>query len=220
LALACGTFNGSQIGAAAANAGAISEVYNGITITENPKGTDGFAILSPSLAVAGDVASVKGAIDRQTTPAPLPSALLVQVNQLSTTEDAWGISEVPPPAIQPPPNAPNIPSNLLQNIQQASGGVKFGSLVVVNAQLTADTAQNANTLATMLQFLVNLAQMQEQQNAQATKALQSVLVTNSANTVSITASIPEEQLEALVQPNAQPAPNLRRPRKQPQQQRF
>jgi hypothetical protein len=222
LTLARGAFNASQIDAAATAAGAVSEVYKGVTITEDPKRVDGFAFLSGTLAVAGDVASVKAAIDRQSAPTTLPSALSTAVTQLSVTEalDAWGVSEVPPPAFQPPPSAPNIPTNLLQNIQQATGGVKFGQQVAVNAQLVADSAQDANTLATMLQFLVNLAQMQEQQNAQATAALQSVQVTNTGNTVNVTASISEAQLEALVQPKSQPGPDSRRPHRQPQQQRF
>jgi hypothetical protein len=144
---------------------------------------------------------------------------LAAVTQLSTTEDAWGISEVPPPAFKPPanaPNLPNVPSTVFQNVQQSSGGVKFGAQVAVNAQLVADTAQNATALGNVLQFLINLGQMKEQQNAPAAAALQSFQISTSGTTVTITASIPEADLEALA--NFKASPNLRRPRGQGQAQ--
>ncbi|MBV9745134.1 MAG: hypothetical protein JO099_15340 [Acidobacteriia bacterium] len=228
LTLARGTFNMSQIDAAATNAGATLEVYKGQTILEDPQHKDGFTFLSGTLAVAGDIASVKGAIDRQTAPSTLPAALLVSVNQLSTTEDAWGVSQVPPPAFKPPanapniPNLPNIPSTVFQNIQQATGGIKFGTQVTLNAQLVADTAQNATAVANVLQFLVNLGEMRDQQNPQAVAALQAVSITASGNTVNITGSIAETQLEALAKMKPQEKggrQGARRPGSQ-QPQRF
>src|SRR5215472_12570406 len=125
LTLARGTFKPEKIDAAAQYAGGVSESYKGVTIVEDSKRNTGFAFLNANVAIAGDVASVKGAIDRQTRqtlPAMLPAALLVKVNQLSSMEDAWAISEVPPPVIHPvtnSPNAPNIPTTVFQNIQQA-----------------------------------------------------------------------------------------------------
>src|ERR1700686_2907529 len=133
LTLARGTFSTDKINAAAESAGATSETYKGVKILEDPKKGAGYAFLNGSLAVAGDVASVKGAIDRQTAPAPLPAALLVQVNQLSASEDAWAISEVPPPNIELPSNGgntPNLPTGIFQKIEQASGGVKLGAQAI------------------------------------------------------------------------------------------
>jgi hypothetical protein len=212
LTLARGTFNIAKINAAAQSAGAVSETYKGITILEDPKHPGGFAFLSPTLAVAGDVASVKGAIDRQTLPAPLPAALLVQVNQLSGVEDAWAISEVPPPPMHPPTNNPNTPnlSGVLQNIQQATGGVKFGSQVSITADLTANTAQNATALASVLQFLVNMAQLQSPQES---NLLKSSTITANGTQVNVSINVPEAEAETLFQikPNAHAAqPNARR----------
>jgi hypothetical protein len=223
LTLARGTFNAQSIDAAANASGATSEVYNGVTITENSKHGDGFAFLSSTLAVAGDIASVKAAIDRQSSPSTLPASLLVAVNQLSTTEDAWGISEVPPPAIQPPANVPNLPTlppNTFQNITQTSGGVKFGAQVVLNAQLLANAAPNATAMANVLEFLVNLGEIQLQQNAEALTALKSVVISVSGNTVTVSASIPEAQIEALAQmKHSHPMqPNARQRKSQSQQQ--
>jgi hypothetical protein len=226
LTLARGAFNADSINAAAKKGGATSEVYKGVTIVENLKHGDGFAFLNGTLAIAGDIASVKAAIDRQSAASTLPASLLVAVNQLSTTEDAWGISEVPPPALKPPANAPNLPTvppNTFQNINQATGGVKFGAQIVFNAQLLANTAPDATAVANVLQFLTNLGEMRLQQNAQALAALKSIVISASGNTVTISASIPEAQVEALAQARHNHAiePGARQRKSQGrQQQRF
>jgi hypothetical protein len=208
LTLACGTFNVTQIKAAATAAGATSEVYKSITIVENLKHGQAFAFLSHtcdsgfSIAVAGGVADVKGAIDRQTAPAKVDASLLVTADQ-----DAWAASLVPPPAIQPPANAPNVPavpSTVFQNVQQAHGGIRFGANVMLNAQLQADSAQNASALANVLQFLLNLGQMQAQQNSQAAAALKTVNITTSGNMVNVSADVPEAQAESVIQSIVQP----------------
>lgn len=230
LTLASGTFNVNAIAAAATAAGATSEVYGekGITIYEDLKRGQGFGFLdttqagSATLAVAGRVADVKGAIDRfngQTASAPVDAGLLVKVNLLSSAQDAWAVSLVPPPVIKPPatvPNVPAIPSTVFQNVQQAEGGVKFGTEVVLSAQLQADTAQNATALANVLQFVVNLGQMQAQQNSEAAMALKSIIVSASGQTVNVSATVPEQQVEAVIQSQAQPKVERRQgPRPQP-----
>jgi len=220
LTAALGTFSTDKINAAAQSAGATSETYKGVTILEDPKKANGYAFLNPTLAVAGDIASVKGAIDRQTAPAPLPAALLVQVNQLSAAEDAWAISEIPPPNLKLPGNGgntPAIPAAALQNIQQASGGVKLAAqAVVVTGQLQADTAANAKQLADVLQFLVNLGLMQAQQNPQAATLLKSVAVAANGNLVNVSLSLPEAEAESLFPLKPKPGvaqPNQARPRR-------
>lgn len=207
LILARGIFDPSKIAAAAENAGGTTETYKGVTIVEDRKNKHGFTFLNSTLAVAGDIPNVKAAIDRQAAPAVLPAALLVQINQWSTTEDAWAISEVPLPAVQAPannPNLPSIPPNTFQSIQQSTAGVKFGSQVLITSQLQADTAQNATSLAAVLQFLVNLAQMKAQQDPQAAAALQSATITTKGNLVNVSLSVPEAQAEALFQLHPKP----------------
>ena len=222
LTLARGTFSTDKINAAAQTAGATSETYKGVKIFEDPKKGAGYAFLSGSLAVAGDVASVKGAIDRQTAPAQLPAALLVQVNQLSISEDAWAISEVPPPDLKLPPNGgntPNLPTGIFQKIQQASGGVKLGpQAITVTGQLQADTAMDARQIADLLQFLANLGRMQTQ-NPQVPSLLKSLVVTANGAMVSISLTVPEAEAETLFQLKPKPRvvqqdqPNEVRPRR-------
>lgn len=202
LALAKGAFNVAMITAAATVAGVVTEAYGGFTILEDPKKQmAGMAFLDGTTVVAGDIASVKGAIDRLKTPQPLPAAVTVKVNQWSASEDAWGITTVPPASLAPPAKAgaANNPIQTAgQNVQAAAGGVKFGALVVFSGEAQCDTAQNATTLGDMVKLLINLAQMQTGQNANAAALIKSVTVTASGNVVTISASLPEDVFQTML----------------------
>ena len=89
--------------------------------------------------------NVKGAIDRQTSPASLPQSVIAQVNQWSSTQDTFGHHDGFAQLADPATGMPAIPgvwiqenkNNALQSIEQAAGGVKFGTNVVVTAQAQA-----------------------------------------------------------------------------------
>ena len=215
LALARGSFDPAKIAAAATLAGAKSEVYGGVTILEQqPKlpadappvavPMVGLAFLDSSLVVAGDLANVKAAIDRQHAAAILPANLLTQVNQWSLSQDAWVVDIAPLASLTPPAGAPKLPggaqATAFQTIQQAAGGVKFGTIVVVTAQAQADTAENATAMTGVLQLLANLAQAQAAQNPGAAALLKSLTVTAQGNTLKIAMSLPQDQLQQVVKP--------------------
>jgi hypothetical protein len=209
LALATGTFNVATITNFALQQKATTETYKGVTIIEDPKMTHGVAFLNANVAVAGDIADVKGAIDRQSSATALPPTVAAMIGQLSTSEDAWVLSTVPPSSLHAPASAPAIPGfgagaangtqNVLATIQQGSAGVRFGTMVAFTAQLQADTAQNATSVAAVLQFLANMAQMQMQQNSQAAALAQSLSITATGTTVNIAASIPSDQFQQFLQ---------------------
>ena len=202
LALARGTFDVAKITVAATLAGVVTEVYGGVTILEEPKNKEaGMAFLDGTTVAAGDVASVKAAIDRLKTAQPLPAAVAVKVNQWSNSQDAWGITTVPPASLAPAgkAGAPNNPMmNAGQNVQAAAGGVKFGAQVVFSGEAQCDTAQNATTLGDMVKLLINLAQMQASQNPNAAALIKSVSVSASGNVVSISASLPEDVFQTML----------------------
>jgi len=214
LVLARGNFDLAKIAAAAGEGGAVTETYNGVIILEDPKKANGVAFLDNSLAVAGDLASVKGAIDRQKVPQAIPSSLAVLVNQWSTTQDAWAVSIVPLSTLKPPSTAPNVPGlngqGAFQAVQQAAGGVKFGNEVVLKGQAQADTAQNAQAMADALKLLVNLVQMQAAKEPVAASLAQAVQIGASGNLLNVSLSVPEDQLQQIlhpkVSPNSRPGP--------------
>jgi hypothetical protein len=206
LALARGVFDPDKIAAAAQSGGAGAETYGGISIIEDPQHQNGFAFLDSTLVVAGDVANVKAAIDRRHGGPTISAALAAQVNQLSSTQDAWAISTVPPSTLKPPAAVPPAAGinmqNALQKIESASAGVKFGSLVVVTGQAQAATPKDASSLGDVLRLFVNVAQMQASQHPEAAAMAQAVVVSTQGSTVKITLSLPEGQFQQLVKPKA------------------
>src|SRR6266545_4394271 len=86
LALAKGNFDVAKISALGALHGVVSELYNGVTILEDPKEqSHGIAFLDATTVIAGDTASVKGAIDRQKSAQPLSAGVILKVNQWSNS---------------------------------------------------------------------------------------------------------------------------------------
>jgi hypothetical protein len=166
--------------------------------------------------VAGDLASVKAAIDRRSNPQPLPTDLQMKINQWSTSQDAWGISAVPPASLAPVqagakgPNAgPNAMMSTAKSVQQAYGGLKFGtsggtlgsSVVVFTGEAVCDTAANASALGDLVKFMINLAQMQNSaQDPKLAALANSVTVTPSGTSLKISATLPQDVFTQMMQP--------------------
>ena len=128
------------------------------------------AFIGNSVAVVGDLASVKAAIDRSTGINSIDSGLAAQVHTLSTTEDAWSVSMASLSALLPGAATGENASvaqtlQLVKNIQSSSGGVKFGANVQFTAQAVADSPQNASALADVIRMVASLAAASGGQNA-------------------------------------------------------
>jgi hypothetical protein len=214
LVLALGTFDPAKFAAAATAHQAVLETYDGVTIIEDPQKAFAFAFPSTSIAVAGDLADVKAALDRVSAPSSLPAALVVQINQWSGSQDAWAISTVPlstfhqnaaKSTVSKGPSAATIPGlngqGVFQAIQSAAGGVKFGTNDVITAQAQADNAQDAQSMADALKLLASLAQLQASNQQAAAALAQSLQVSSNGTTLNVTASIPETTLEQLIHSN-------------------
>lgn len=207
LVLATGTFNADSITAAIVKDGNHqASMYSGATLvtSSNAKDFHAVAFLNNTIAVAGDVASVKSALDRRNSATPLSADLLTKINTLSTTEDAWSLSLASFESLFPAPAAGNQPSPLamIKNIQESSGGVKFGSEVKVNAQAITTDPKDATALGDVIKFVAQLVAMQAAKDPMAASAaslLQNLNVTTSGTAVNIALSIPENSLEALLQ---------------------
>jgi len=228
LALVRGTFDPAKIVAAATLAGAVSETYGGLTILEpkppaagsaptttaTPPVTPGLVFFDSTLAVMGDLTSVKAAIDRRGAASVLPAALVTEVNQWSLNEDAWVVDIAPLSSLTPPAGAPKLPGGAqaaaLQSIQQAATGIKFGSTVVVTIQAQTDTADDATALSNLLQFAANLAQAQAGASQAGAALLKSLTVSAQGTTVNIGLSMSQAQIQQLV-PQAGGAQSQRRP---------
>ncbi len=208
LALAAGQFDLVKIRLLAAAAGAKQETYKGVTIYPGGK-NGGVAFLNSAIALAGDLQSVRDAIDRRTSPAALPAAVAVKVNRLSGAQDAWVLTLVPPASLHPHvPSGPAhgaIGSDAFQKIDQASAGVKFGTEAVMTAEAVAQSAADAGAMADVIRFLANMTQLQSTKDPKAAALARNLKVSTSGATLNVNLSIPEADLEQLAKPRPRSA---------------
>jgi hypothetical protein len=192
--------------------------YGGATLisTTNPeaKVAHAVAFLGNSIAVAGDLASVQAAIDRSTGANSIDPALALTVNQLSGSEDEWLASSASVGSLIPANAALGAPATanpaattilpLLKNIQAFNGGVKFGDIVAITGQAVTSSPQNASALNAVIKLGMVLAgsvganTAGNQQLSGLTQLLQTLQVTTNGPAVDLSLSIPEAQIETLV----------------------
>ena len=205
LFLAKGTFDVEQILAAAAKDGHIkASTYAGASFLTlgGDKHQHAIGLIDGSTVVAGDVASVRGALDRRTQANSVSPALATRINELSTTQDAWSISNANfSNFVIPGPEAAGQGSAVLKGVQQASCGVKFGSEIIVNAEAVAKEAADATSLSDVIRFFAQMIQVQAQGDkvpVEARSVLKNLVVTTEGNVVKVTLSVPEDQIESLI----------------------
>ena len=162
------------------------------------------AFLNEKLAVAGDVESVRGAIDRNRTGAlvTLAPSVVAQISQLNTA-DAWFLSLVPFSDLAARAPEGNLGGALhgdaLKKIQQSSGTVQFGAMIQANAQAMTATPQDATSLADVLRFLAGMIQLGQNPSTDQFRALLASLnIAAQDQTVTVGLSIPEAQVESLI----------------------
>jgi hypothetical protein len=220
LILTKGTFDVAKIVAAvAANANQQTQTYAGATliVSANAKTPHALAFLGSTIAVAGDVTSVKAALDRANGVNSISPALATRVQALSTTEDAWSVSLASLSGLIPGgiassagAGSANQTLQLVKDIQSSSGGVKFGSNVAIVGQAVATDPQNATALADVIRMIASLAAMGSAGNPQAASVaqlLQTLQVSTDGAAVNISLSVPETQVESLLQTAAAKKPS-------------
>jgi hypothetical protein len=222
LILARGTFNIEKISELAKSDGHQEvKIYNGATLISDPKSGTATAIafISPQIAAVGDLASVKGAVDRRTQVNTLDPLLTSRSNALSSSEDAWAVSIIPLSTINAGPADPMfqgaLGGDLLKKITSTSGGIKFGSQIELSTQLVAMDEKNATALGDVVKFLVGMAAMNGGSGkgapAAVTSFLQSLSIHADGNVLNVSVSVPEEQVESLInsmQPAAKPGATI------------
>lgn len=209
LVLARGTFPVDKITAAlsAANGKWQLTTYGGATLISgtNPKNNLTFAVafLGNTIALAGDLPSVKAAIDRSIGTNSIDPALAATVSQLSANEDEWLVSSTSVASLLPatlPANA--LPGGtatgpaatllpLLKSILSFNGGVKLGDNVAFTGEAVTSDPQNAAALQAVVKLAIALG-------AANVPALQGLQVSTNGSAVDLSLSVPEAQIENLV----------------------
>jgi hypothetical protein len=90
----------------------------------------------------------------------------------------------------------------LGTVQSGSAGIKFGANVVMTAQAQASTAQDATSIASLIQLLVNLAQMKASDEPQVQALAKALTVSANGATVNIALTLPSAQFQELLQSKA------------------
>jgi hypothetical protein len=218
LIMARGNFNVEKISALAKSDGKQNvELYKDAMLISDPKdkAATGMALVGSNFLVAGTVADVKAAIDRRAQANALDPELTTKVNSLSASEDMWAVSIVPMSSLNPGAAAPAqmqgaFGGDIFKKITESSGGIKFGTLILMTTELVAMDEKNATALSDVLKFLVGMVAM----NSGATKnmppiittILQSMDVQTQGNVVSVKMSAPEDQVEGLINAMAKAKP--------------
>jgi hypothetical protein len=227
LVMALGNFNVDQLAAALTknSSAASTESYNGATlILGNTKDQrqEAIAFMGSTIAILGDTASVKAAIDRSPHANSINPALATQVQQLSLNQDAWAVTTNSVSALIPGLTAPGAPApgagvaglgqmaQMFKGILGSSGGIKFGDMVVITGQAVTADAQTAKSLADVVQAIASIAAMAGAGNdpnvAAMAQVLQGLKVAADGVNVNITLTVPEAQLEAIIQQMKKPRP--------------
>ncbi|HYZ86405.1 MAG TPA: hypothetical protein VE621_18470, partial [Bryobacteraceae bacterium] len=139
-------------------------------------------------------------------PSALSPSTLTQVNDLSTRYDVFMLTNAVPSQIVglPQPGQGRGNSNLnpqiLQSIEQISGGLTFGANVVIAAEATTRSDRDAVALADVLRFLASMAQMNRDrpEAAQFAGLLDTLELNTRANVTTVRLSVPQSRIEDLI----------------------
>jgi hypothetical protein len=212
LIVARGVFNPARIaGSVQANGGVITN-FQGVDILSGlAKGTTdtaetAIAFFDGSTAALGDLASVKGAIQRRQSKAAASSSLLGKVRDVSLKNDFWFVTLVPISEFADAMPDANLQGamrgDLMHSISQASGGVKFGVNVLVSGEAVTRSDKDASALADVIRFLAGLIQQSRDNNGtagQISTMLDNLELKTAANVLTMSLAIPERQLEQMME---------------------
>jgi len=222
LVLADGKFNVAKITAAALANGGVSSVYQGVNLVTHAAASSSqvpsaIAFLNTTTALAGDITSVKAAIDRKQSNAPSDGNVFNKAQQASANNDFWFVTLVPlsnfSGAIPDPNLSGAMQGNLFAAINEVSGGVRFGDTVNISAEAVTRSEKDAQALVDVVKFFAGLVQLNKQNNpaaGQVATLLDTLQASVSGNTTTISLAIPEQQIEQLLnsataQPHARKA---------------
>jgi hypothetical protein len=210
LVMAHGTFNVAKITAAGLAIGGVASTYQGVNLVthaapSNSQVATAIAFYGTTTALAGDLTSVKAAIDRKQSNAPTDSNVFTKAQTASANNDFWFVTLVPlsnfSSAIPDPNLSGAMQGNLFAAINQASGGIRFGDTVTISAEAVTRSEKDAQALVDVVKFFAGLVQLNRQNNpaaGQVATLLDTLQASAAGNTTTISLAIPEQQLEQLL----------------------
>ena len=213
LVVARGFFNSARLAEFAKIEGATVTNFNGVDIVSGPKADHkgAFAFLDSTTALGGDIDSVKAAISRRGTSAGLNQALQTKIRDLSGVNDVWFASTLSGSDLAarvPDSRAAGIAKgDILQAVEQSSGGVKFGTMVEIKGEALMRSDKDATALADVARFLGSMVQLNRDKPGAGNVAtlIEQMDIRTEANIVKFSLAVPQDQLEKLMAPRVRRA---------------
>jgi hypothetical protein len=210
LVMARGNFDPGKIAQAAQSNGITASSFQGVSILTFSHGKsdveNGIAFFDGSIAVMGDLASVQAAIERRKSGAPPNTQLLGKVRDVSAVNDFWFVTLVPVSEFagaMPDQNLSGaMKGNLLAAINEASGGIRFGSTVTISAEAVTRSDKDAQALVDVVKFVAGMIQLNRQNNpaaGQVATLLDTLDCKTAGNITTLSLAIPEQQLEQMIE---------------------
>ena len=205
LVLARGTFDIAKLTAQARLSGGSITNYKDVQVIAGK--SDGWiAFLDSRTAALGNTDLVRTAIDRRGAGVGIDQKLAAKVNEVSTKYDAWMVSIAPMSKFSGalPDQRMNgvINGDMVQGIEQASGGVLFGANVQIAGEAVTRSEKDATALADVVRFLAGMVQMNREKPevAKLAAVLDTMSLKATANTLAFSLSVPESDLEQMMKP--------------------
>jgi hypothetical protein len=219
LLLARGTFDATRFAELAVEPGTSVATYRGVQIVTRKAEQEeplAMALLGGSLFAGGDPESVRALIERRGRSQNLQPRLAVKATEMALANDIWVVLNASPAEFAG--GASGLGSgpmtDLVQSIEQASVGVKFGADLVVSADIATHTPKDAEGLAAALRLFIGLAASSQRDAKQAGAILEKLKLRAEGNTVKLWLAVPEAEIassiraamEAAAQPKAEQPP--------------
>jgi hypothetical protein len=209
LILGRGVFQPAMIIGTATQEGGTITNYKGFSLIGPPANQSGdnyaLSFLDGATAAMGDIASVKSVIDRKLAGATFSGTLAQTAVAVSASNSAWFATTTPLSDFMSTKQAGNLngvsQSPLLQSVQQASGGVLFGSAgITLSADAVTASPQNAQALVDVLKFFVSMIAGNANAPSNVTSIASSAQFTVNGSTAHVSLMLAENQAEQLLMP--------------------
>lgn len=204
-----GNFDGARLRAALVRNGlSVLQVVTGVEILAKKGEKGAVAFVDASLAVAGDAAAVKAALERRAGGMGLPAATYAKAQDMSRENDVWMVTSLPVSQLaeKMPENAPGqlngmMKGDLFRAVEQASMGVKFAATMLhLTMEAAVRSDKDAIAMADVARFLAGMVQLNRDKPevAALASAFDSMKLTTQARNVRLTMSMPQVEIEKLV----------------------
>ncbi len=197
-----GRFDAHRLARLAAEGGMDLVDYHGAQILTVRGGQlDGLAraVVSPSMLVGGDQATVREFIDRRGHGAGLSADVAARASELAKANDIWVLLDAPLATILPQGANPGHAGRLIDSVERASAGIKFGADVAVWARAVTRTPQDAQGLGSAIGFVSGMVAASQQANTQLAAMLKKLKVEANGNTTEVSLAMSEAEAEAAIE---------------------